>query len=238
MHFSASDKYAAYFTKEHLMGPNCFRLADELLQCAPAPLSGRVLDLGCGTGLTSRFVAAETGAEVVAVDLWVDPTDNQRRFTEAGLDGKMLAIRLDAANGLPFGDETFDAIVTVDAYHYFACNDSYFAKHLLPLVKPGGTILIAVPGLKKEWENGPSPLMLDWAGETDSATFHSTDWWDQMITGGDIATKRIWEAECNQQAWQEWFATSHEYGLNDQKFFDAGLRDVMTLIGICVTKKA
>jgi len=39
-------------------------------------------------------------------------------------------------------------------------------------------------------------------------------------------------------AWQEWFATGHEYGLNDQKFFDAGLDSVMTLICICVTKKA
>lgn len=236
MDFSASDKYASFFTKEYLMGPNCFRLADELLQSAP--ISGRVLDLGCGTGLTSRFVAAETGAEVIAVDLWCDPTDNQRRFHEAGLHDKMLAIRLDASGGLPFGDHAFDAIVSVDAYHYFACNDSYFANHLLPLLRPGGTVLIAVPGLKKEWTDGPSSLMLDWAGESDSATFHSTEWWDKTITGQDIAQKRIWEAECNRMAWQEWFATGHEYGLNDQKFFDAGLDSVMTLICICVTKKA
>jgi hypothetical protein len=43
---------------------------------------------------------------VVAADLWVDPTDNQRRGREAGVEDRVLPVRLEA-HDLPFSDDTF-----------------------------------------------------------------------------------------------------------------------------------
>ena len=40
----------------------------------------RVLDLGCGKGLTSIFIAKEFDVEVYAVDLWLSATENYERF--------------------------------------------------------------------------------------------------------------------------------------------------------------
>jgi cyclopropane fatty-acyl-phospholipid synthase-like methyltransferase len=42
-----------------------------------------VLDMGCGTALSSIFLAREFGVEVWAVDLWVPPYDNFTRIREA-----------------------------------------------------------------------------------------------------------------------------------------------------------
>ena len=55
------EKYKDYFTKEYLMGPNSFRLLDELISSSPEKINyGRVLDLGCGFALTSLFIANST----------------------------------------------------------------------------------------------------------------------------------------------------------------------------------
>ena len=57
------EKYGKYFTKEYLMGPNSFRLLDELIRRSPENVRyDRTLDLGCGYALTSLFLANETNA--------------------------------------------------------------------------------------------------------------------------------------------------------------------------------
>ena len=88
------ERYRAYFTKDYLMGPNSFRLLDELIRRRPwdAPF-GRTLDLGCGMALTSVFLANETDAKTVyAFDLWISATDNAARIREHGLEDKVVPI--------------------------------------------------------------------------------------------------------------------------------------------------
>ena len=54
------EKYRKYFTKDYLMGPNSFRLLDELIRRSPEGVRyDRTLDLGCGYALTSLFLANE-----------------------------------------------------------------------------------------------------------------------------------------------------------------------------------
>ena len=54
------ERYRPYFTKDYLMGPNSFRLLDELIRRRPAGVCfDRTLDLGCGYALTSLFIANE-----------------------------------------------------------------------------------------------------------------------------------------------------------------------------------
>ena len=58
------EKYSKFFTKDYLMGPNSFRLLDELIRRKPGDVQfHRTLDLGCGYALTSFFIANETEAD-------------------------------------------------------------------------------------------------------------------------------------------------------------------------------
>ena len=65
-----ADKYKELFSKEYLMGPNSMRLLEEMLKKYPLERGIRVLDLGCGKGLTSLFLAKEADVTVFATDLW------------------------------------------------------------------------------------------------------------------------------------------------------------------------
>ena len=50
------EKYKKYFTKEYLMGPNSFRLLDELIRRCPEDVKfDRTLDLGCGICINIAF---------------------------------------------------------------------------------------------------------------------------------------------------------------------------------------
>lgn len=104
------------FLQENMMGPNAWRIAEELTKNLPLRPGMRVLDLGCGRGLTTVFLAQTFGVEVFAVDLWTSATENLVRFQQAGVSHLTVPLQFDALQ-LPFAEEFFDAVVSVDAYH-------------------------------------------------------------------------------------------------------------------------
>ena len=229
------EKYRHLFTKEYMMGPNTVRLLDEMLEKYPIDRYLRVMDLGCGTGLSSIFLAKEKELNVFAVDLWCTATDNHRRFTEWGVENVVVPIHANALD-LPFADEYFDAVISVDSYHYFACDSDYFGQKLLPLLKRGGAALIVVPGLKEEFGETVPPEIYEWAGE-EYRLFHSCDWWKNTIgSHPDIASAEFLELECADAAWQEWFDSEHEYALNDKRFFEKGIGRYLNIVGMVIRK--
>ncbi len=79
--------YTKYISADTLMGPKSARILEELLKRYPLRLNenNMVLDLGCGTGLTSLMIAKETRAKVYANDLWVRAEENEKRFEDWGV---------------------------------------------------------------------------------------------------------------------------------------------------------
>ena len=136
----------------HQMGPTNIWLAELLASQMRLRPGMRVLDMGCGAAATSLFLALEYDIEVWAADLWIDPTDNLARIREAGLDQRVHPLRVDAA-ALPFADGWFDALFSVDAYHYFGMSPDFLASYAA-MVKPGGEIGIVVPGTARTLQRG------------------------------------------------------------------------------------
>ena len=66
-----------------------------------------------------------------------------------GLSGdEIIPIKADA-NDLPFAHEFFDAIICTDSYNYFGRDSSFLDEKIIPFIKPGGYVYIAVPGMKR-----------------------------------------------------------------------------------------
>ncbi len=230
------NNYKQFFTKEYLMGPTSLKLLDELLANARTELQGYTMDLGCGTGITSLFLARETRAEkVFAVDLWVSAADNWRRARAWNAQDKLIPIHADG-NDLPFADGFFPNIVSVDTYHYFGGKPGFFAEKILPLLAPGGSVLLAMPGVKEEGAQY-SPLMREWAGE-EVEMFHSLPWWKETIqSGAEGVSIRGYESARCAEAWQDWFASGHEYALRDKQFHDRGLHDMLNFVMLEIRKE-
>ena len=162
----------------NLMGPHVLWLMESLCTRTELASGMRVMDLGCGKAISSIFLAREFGVQVWATDLWIAATDNWKRIRHAGLEEQVFPIHAEA-RALPYPDEFFDAILSVDAYHYFGTDDLYLEK-LVRYLKPAGQLAIACPGLKRDLRNDEIPEYLrDFYFNRQWHSFHSPAWWRQ-----------------------------------------------------------
>ena len=113
--FPRSAQYDTDWNIKNMMGPNVLWLTESLSQVMALKPGMRVLDLGCGTAISSIFLAKEFDLQVWASDLWVPASNNWERVSEAGLEDRVFPIHAEA-HSLPFPNELFDAIVSMDAY--------------------------------------------------------------------------------------------------------------------------
>jgi len=204
--------FSREFRLQTMMGPNCLRILDELLTHVTLPPNARVLDLGCGMGLSSMALAKAYGCTVTAADLWISAEDNSRRFAEAGLDDRITAVHCHAYS-LPFEPEQFDAVISIDAWHYFAAQSDFLTTHLLPVLKPGGMLIVAVPGLRQALDRIPDDLRPYWV---DGMNFCTLQWWrEQWLQCTDLTTREAFDMRCNKQAWDEWLESDNEYAQKD-----------------------
>ncbi len=142
--FPRASAYDAVWAHRNHMGPSVLWFTEALTQVLPLEPGMRVLDLGCGSAISSIFLAREFGVQVWAADLWIDPSSNRERIDEAGVSDRVFPIEAEA-HTLPFAHAFFDAIVSVDAYHYFG-TDVRYLSYLAQFVRTGGYIGIVAPG--------------------------------------------------------------------------------------------
>ncbi len=173
--FPRSNKYDAKWLVDLDMGPHPLWLLEDLAKDLDLRPGMRVLDLGSGRGATSVFLAKEYGVQVVAADLWVDPTEAAEVFSKEGVGGQVLPMRVDAG-ALPFGRASFDVIASIDAWEYFGTGDHY-PPYLATFLKPGGQLGVATPALTTEVrELGAIPDHIDKVVGAETAAWHTAEW--------------------------------------------------------------
>jgi len=95
----------------------------------------RVLDIGCGTGAATLFLAREfPQARIRGVDL--SPRMIAEANSKIGLDPEArVAFRVGDASKLPYPDENFDLVCQTNMPIFFA--------EINRVIRPGGTVIIA-----------------------------------------------------------------------------------------------
>jgi ubiquinone/menaquinone biosynthesis C-methylase UbiE len=93
----------------------------------------RVLDAGCGTGISMRLLAAR-GMQLTGLDPSADMLAGAKTAVP---DATLVNGSVEA---LPFADRAFDAAISAQAFHWFDGDTAY--AELIRVVKPGGLIAV------------------------------------------------------------------------------------------------
>lgn len=97
----------------------------------------RILDLGCGTGtLIQRLL--HLAPEKVIVGL--DPSAEMLSIARQKLP-QFVELQLGSADRIPFPNESFDLIISTNAFHYFR-NPSQAIQEAKRVLKPNGHLVI------------------------------------------------------------------------------------------------
>lgn len=220
------------------MGPNPIKLEEELLLDCKIPAGSVVCDLGSGQGLTSVFLAKEYGFTVYAADLWSDPDENRKFFDSMGLSREQIVpVKADATD-LPFEKDFFDGLVCVDSYNYFGRDKSFLDEKLLPFIKSGGYIYLAITGMKKDLhDNIPPELLLSWTPEQ-LDYIRDAEYWKDVVSackGAEVIS--VSEMESNEEVWADWLKQDNEYAVGDRKTMEAGGGKYLNFISVVLKKK-
>jgi len=203
-----ADKNNLALLNETMWGPNGIRQAEELASYFTITGDMKILDLGCGMGLSSLYLVQEYGAKVFATDLFADPTENHKRFQSLGVADKIIPMTLDATQPLPFAKDYFDVIFSVGAYNMFGDSEEML-PNFIPCLKKGGYIAVAFPGLKYDFgDNVPQEMQPFWDVPDVARYIRGIEWWRELWSKAvGIEIINISEQACHDIAWKEYLAS-------------------------------
>ena len=108
--------------------------------CLPKEPGVHVLDLGCGTGLElEEYFRRNPTARITGIDL----APGMLTALKAKFPDKVLTLVQGSYFDEPFGDEVFDAAVSVESLHHFTIDEKiplYVKLH--QALKPGGSFIL------------------------------------------------------------------------------------------------
>jgi tocopherol O-methyltransferase len=117
-------------------------LIEELLSWAEIRQVDRLLDVGCGIGGSSLYLAQKFQAEAIGITL--SPVQAARATERAAAAGLNHAASFQVADALamPFADESFDFVWSLESGEHMP-DKVKFLQECHRVLKPGGTFLMA-----------------------------------------------------------------------------------------------
>ena len=131
---------------QNLLESNPLRepLLKKIIQTLDLPIGSHGLDAGCGIGLQALLLLEAIGmtGHVTGLDILPGLLDYGTEIvTKAGLF-EQITFREGDVNHLPFDDNSFDWVWSMDCIGYPAGDIEPTLKELMRVVKPGGDIII------------------------------------------------------------------------------------------------
>ncbi len=103
------------------------------------PSGTTVLDVGCGIGGSSRILARNYGFHVIGITISPQQVNRAQELTPPGVSAQF---QVDDALALSFPDASFDVVWSIEAGPHMP-DKAQFARELLRVLKPGGTLVVA-----------------------------------------------------------------------------------------------
>jgi len=208
-------------------GGGALYLAARMVRTMTLRPSDIVLDLGCGKGETSIFLARHYGVQVIAVDLWTPATFLHDKLVARGYRERIVPLNLDVTGRLPFAEEYFDAAFCMNSFSFYGGSID-FLRHLLPHLKRGGQLCIGSEVLSDEFKaeqlRNPPPVYsfrlpppneaVD-VFEDDFKKQHTPRWWEELFErSGLLEVEQCHELEDAGVLYEDLVRYEHEFGVD------------------------
>jgi len=143
---------------KHLGG---LEATEELVELCHIGEGSRVLDVGCGAGQTPCFLVKRYGCSVVGVDINERMVERSRERAEREGVADRTEFRVADAQDLPFGDDSFDAVIT-ESVTAFPEDKQGAVREYARVTRPGGYV-----GLNEStWlKVPPPPELVAWVSQ-------------------------------------------------------------------------
>ncbi|MEM9448776.1 MAG: methyltransferase domain-containing protein [Cyanobacteria bacterium P01_E01_bin.6] len=168
------------------------------------PPGTTVLDVGCGIGGSSRMLAKEYGFAVTGVTISPQQVQRARQLTPAGLSAQF---EVDDAMALSFPDASFDVVWSVEAGPHMP-DKAGFAKELMRVLKPGGTLVVADWNQRDDrqmplnaWEK---PVMKQLLDQWSHPAFSSIEGFAELLEATGFTEGHVVTADWTKQTLPSW----------------------------------
>lgn len=131
----------------------------------------KILDLGCGSGYISEYIAKETGATIFGIDFAKGAIESAKERNK----NNNIEFSIGNINELNFPDESFDYVLTIDTL-YFGSDLGKTVKNIQRILKPSGKLISFYSSRKTDLtKSGPESTGLGKILEIENIKY---DFWD------------------------------------------------------------
>lgn len=192
------------------------KATEELVELCHTNKDKYVLEIGCGVGLTTCYIAKKYGCRMVGVDISerMIKRSNERAERE-GVENK-VKFRVADAQDLPFENAFFDVVID-ESVMAFVEDKQRATSEYVRVTKPGGHV-----GLNEAtWVKTPPPELVEYLCRVMAkAEFLTSDGWKELLEGSGLTDVVVRAYRTN--ALRQWI--SEVRGLDFKDFLRAWYR--------------
>jgi cyclopropane fatty-acyl-phospholipid synthase-like methyltransferase len=221
------DGYSRDETYRDFFGGGGMYLMTHMLRLLDLQPGQVVLDLGCGKGEASVYMAKHCKVQVRALDLWTSAKFLTEKFAARGVSGQVSAIQMDATSPLPYAENEFDAIFCMNSFNFYGAEPGFLPR-LLKYLKIGGRLCIGSEVLSHEFTpeqlanppyiyafNLPAPHEHVNVFQDDFIKQHTPNWWrDFFQSSGLMDVETCYELEDAEAIYQELVRYEYENNID------------------------
>ena len=128
--------FADALAYDGFMGRWSIRLAPLLVEFAKVDDTGRVLDVGCGTGSLTKTLAGMTRRATI---VGIDPVAAFVEHARGKVKDARVSFDVGDAQALPYPDASFDSALSCLVFHFIP-DAAKAAREVRRVTRPGGTV--------------------------------------------------------------------------------------------------